>query len=63
MTNMQLDVTSEERVFLAHLLETALKNKQIEEHRTRAPGYRQHLLREEELIESLIQKLNEPATV
>lgn len=59
----QLSLTAEERDVLADLLATALKNTQVEEHRTRAPGYREHIVRREEAIRSLLGKLGRPAAL
>jgi hypothetical protein len=57
MSDMQLTISGEEREFLSSLLETVLKETRIEEHRTRAPSYREHIVRKEELILSLQNKL------
>ena len=35
--------------------------QRVEEHRTRAPSYRENVLKEEELIASLLRKLGPPA--
>ena len=61
MTESPLTLTTEEREFLVGLLENTLKNTLIEEHRTRAPAYREHVLHNEELITSLLKKLGQPA--
>jgi len=57
MTDLQLILTADEREYLVDLLETALKDTRIEEHRTRAPSYREHVIQREELINSLLNKL------
>jgi hypothetical protein len=57
MTDTQLPLTAEERTFLTGLLETTLKETRVEEHRTRAPSYREHVVHQEELINSLLGKL------
>jgi hypothetical protein len=57
MTATELALTDEERSFLAELLQRSIKEKRIEEHRTRTPTYREHLVHEEELIKGLLQKL------
>jgi hypothetical protein len=44
MTDLQLTLTDEETRYLVELLENALKETRIEEHRTRTPSYREHLL-------------------
>jgi hypothetical protein len=59
MTDLAL--TAEERDFLVKMLETALKDTRIEEHRTRTPSYREFVLSEENLIESLLKKLGQAA--
>jgi hypothetical protein len=58
MSDLQLALTSEERDCLVELLEESLKNTLLEEHRTRAPAYRDHVVRREELIRSLLAKLD-----
>jgi hypothetical protein len=57
--NSSLTLTPQEREFLVSLLRTALKDRRVEEHRTRAPSYREHVLREEETIVSLLRQLGE----
>lgn len=57
MTEPALMLTDEERKFLVELLELGLKGTQIEEHRTRTISYREHILRRENVISSLLQKL------
>jgi hypothetical protein len=61
MAESSLTFTSEEREFLMDLLKFTLKNALVEEHRTRAPSYREHVLHKEELINSLLVKLAKPA--
>jgi hypothetical protein len=60
MSESQLTVTADEREYLLGLLETVLKEKRIEEHRTRTLSYRQHVIHEEDLIRSLLGKLGRP---
>ena len=60
MAESQLTLSAEERVFLVDFLEAALKNARIEEHRTRTPLYREHVLRQEDLIAGLLSKLGQP---
>jgi hypothetical protein len=60
MTESQLTLTAEERQYLVDLLETALKEARVEEHRTRTPTYRQHVLHREDLIVALLGKLGKP---
>jgi hypothetical protein len=57
MAELQLTLTREERQYLLGLLETVLKERSIEEHRTRAPLYRQHVLQEENLVLGLLTKV------
>lgn len=57
MTEFKLTLSEEERKYLEDLLEVTLKETRVEEHRTRAPSYREHILKNEELIVSLQQKL------
>ena len=61
MAESSLTLTTEEREFLVSLLEITLKKTLIEEHRTRGPTYREHVLHNEELIASLLEKLGQPA--
>jgi len=61
MAESQLTLTAEERDFLAHLLETELKEMRVEEHRTRTPSFREHILRNEHVIAALLGKLGRPA--
>ena len=57
MSDMQLALTTEERDCLTELLEESLKNTLLEEHRTRTPAYRDHVVRREQLIRSMLAKL------
>ena len=52
-----LTLTDEERAFLADLLEISLKDTRIEEHRTRTPSYREHIVHREDVIAGLLTKL------
>ena len=60
MAESQLTLTGEEREFLVGLLTTALRDTRIEEHRTRAPTYREHILHREDLMAALLNKLGQP---
>ena len=60
MADTPLVLNTEERSFLVQLLETALKNHRIEEHRTRTPSYREQILQEEKLLEQLLTRLGQP---
>jgi hypothetical protein len=57
MAELQVTLTTEEHRFLVELLERCLKDTQIEEHRTRTPSYREHVLHQEELMTALLAKL------
>lgn len=59
MTDLQLTLTNPERECLVELLERALKETRVEEHRTRAPTYREHVIQREDLISSLLSKLGQ----
>ena len=61
MAETQLTLTAEEREYLVGLLETVLKDTRIEEHRTRTPIYREHVLHQEDLIVGLLEKPRQPA--
>jgi hypothetical protein len=60
MAESQLMLTGEERTYLAELLQATLKDTRIEEHRTRTPAYREHILHHEDLIVGLLSKLGQP---
>jgi hypothetical protein len=57
MPELQVALTVEEREFLAGLLEIVLKDTLVEEHRTRKPTYREHVVHQESLITGLLSKL------
>jgi hypothetical protein len=57
MAELQVTLTAEERQYLLSLLQATLKDKRIEEHRTRTPTYREHVLQEEAITEGLLNKL------
>jgi hypothetical protein len=57
MNDLQLTLSAEEAAYLVEVLQMALKETRIEEHRTRTPTYREHVLHHEELIEGLLKKL------
>jgi hypothetical protein len=61
MSDAPLTFTAEERTFLAGLLESALRNLRVEEHRTRAPSFREFILHREEMMNSLLEKLGQTA--
>ena len=63
MTDLQLDLSIEEQKYLAELLSAQLKETRVEEHRTRKPSYREHVVQREEIIEGLLRKLGAAAEV
>jgi hypothetical protein len=60
MAEYAITLTADEREYLISHLEAVLKDKRIEEHRTRAPSYREDVLRQENLIIALLSKLGKP---
>jgi predicted acetyltransferase len=60
IAELQVTLAVEETEFLATLLEHELKEKRIEEHRTRVPSYREYVLHDEEQIVGLLKKLGRP---
>jgi hypothetical protein len=60
MAEQQLTVTADEREFLVGFLNEALKEARVEEHRTRTPSFREHVLHREDLIAALLAKLGQP---
>ena len=61
-SRLAVTFTTEERQFLLDLLEWTLKEKRVEEHRTRTPSYRQYVLHQEDLVEGLLSKLRQQPT-
>ena len=61
MNELQLTLTAPEREYLVGLLEETVKETRIEEHRTRTPTYREHVVHQKELIIGLLKKLGHPA--
>jgi hypothetical protein len=59
MAAYQVSLTAEERAYLVSLLESAQKDTRIEEHRTRAPSYREHVVHQGDVIAALLGKLQE----
>lgn len=59
-TEPTLTFTDEERTFLAGLLEQALHDKKIEEHRTDALEFKEHLEHEVALLSGLLAKVRRP---
>jgi hypothetical protein len=62
MNEFQLSLAAGEREYLVSLLQTALKETRIEEHRTRTPSYREYVVQNEDLLEGLLNKLGRPAS-
>jgi hypothetical protein len=62
MDESQITLSGEERACLVELLQSALKNRRVEEHRTRAPTYREQILEQEKLLENMLAKLGQPVT-
>jgi hypothetical protein len=60
MSESQLTLSAEERTYLVGLLELVLKDTLVEEHRTRTPSYRAHIVHREDLINGLLTKLGHP---
>ena len=60
MAEVQLTLSAEEHQFLVSLLEMALKDTRIEEHRTRTLNYREYVVHKEDLIAGLLGKLGRP---
>jgi hypothetical protein len=60
MADMPLTLTTDECRWLATFLESSLKDVLVEEHRTRTPSYREHIVHNEEMIRSLLNKLRQP---
>lgn len=52
-------LTSEERQSLEGLLQRVLNETRVEEHRTRTPSYREHVIQEEHLLQSVLSKLRQ----
>ena len=59
MAELQVTLTDEERQYLVDLLEMTLKNTRVEEHRTRTPTYREHVIHQEDLIVAVLNKVRQ----
>jgi hypothetical protein len=57
MADTQIALSAEERDFLATLLQAALKETRIEEHRTKALSFREHIIHKEELLNAILAKI------
>jgi len=62
MADLQVNLTSDERQFHQNLLERTFKDTLIEEHRTRTPSYREHVLQNEGIIQAVLKKLQAPSS-
>jgi len=62
VADIQIALSDAERQFLVNYLETALKERYVEEHRTRTPSYREEILRQEALIQQVLTKLRAAKT-
>jgi len=60
LAEQQVSLNTEECEYLVGLLERTLKEARVEEHRTRTPLYRQHVVHQEELIAGILSKLGYP---
>jgi hypothetical protein len=60
MGDHQISLSLAERECLVSLLERALKETRVEEHRTRTPSYREHIVEQENAIQSILGKLGQP---
>ena len=59
MAELQMTITTEEREYLTGILNELLKEKLVEEHRTRKPSYRAVVVNEEKMIQGLLTKLGQ----
>ena len=57
MAEFQVTLTAEERAYLLDLLKRAVKEMLIEEHRTRTPTYREHVIHQEVIAQGLLNKI------
>jgi hypothetical protein len=56
-SDFTLTLTEDERRELLNFLEVAFRDKLVEERRTDNPDYRKHLVHEEDVMRSVIDKL------
>ena len=61
MAEVQVNLTTEERDCLTTLLDMALKEARIEEHRTKTMSFREHVIHREELLQAVLKKLGQQA--
>ena len=60
MDTVNFTLTTEERDLLVEVLESALKETLIEEHRTRKPSYREAVVHQGEVLDQVLGKLKQP---
>lgn len=60
MPDVSLSLTQEERDLLVRVLQHTLRERQIEEHRTESPLFREQVSREVQLLSGLVAKLTQP---
>jgi hypothetical protein len=58
-TEITISLTADERTQLLSWLEERLRRTLVEEHRTESSEYRKHVLHDEEVLQSLIEKLKQ----
>jgi hypothetical protein len=56
-TGFVITLTEDERTLLLNCLEQRLRNKLVEEHRTDAFDFREYVLREVKVLETVIERL------
>lgn len=61
MADTNMTLTQEERDCLTELLQLAIKEARIEEHRTRTLSFREHILEREHVLANILTKLGAPA--
>jgi hypothetical protein len=57
MADYSLMISDTERTELARLLKQSLGETRVEAHRTHTPGYREEVLKQEELLRGLLDKV------
>ena len=55
-----LVLSAEERTQLLTILSQVLRDTRVEEHRTDAPDYREWVLRREQILEDIVNRLKTP---
>jgi len=61
MSDTNMTLTQEERDCLTELLQLAIKEARVEEHRTRTLSFREHILEREHVLADILKKLGAPA--